>query len=170
LIEKLPENLRAALFDRNYLGGTESISEMENIILHDVQAILANPNLPLPEDDPEYKSLSTLLPVLYKGYEDVAKVDDIILEEDLAFVLVTCQAMFFACLGGLAIIFFGIFRPLLAGLRFEHEKTKRLLYQIPMEAAKQNYPLQILLRGKEAALDLFVQHEIVGMKFTKDGS
>ena len=168
--EKLPDTIKDAMFSHDFMGEKESLNMMENIIIHSSLSILNSPEFPIRNTDEDFIRLQERMPVAYNAYEKVAHADEVILEEEIELVVVTSVVMFFATIGGLALIFFGLFRPLLSGLRFEHEKTKRLLYQIPLECVKQNYPLQILLRGKEAALDMFEQNDVEGIRFTKDGS
>jgi hypothetical protein len=166
---ELDEKLKAIMYDLDWVGNTESLNGMENTVKGNVMNILAEKKFPISQTHPDYISLSIRIPLMYEAYHHAAEIEDQLLADETHFISLISGIMFGAISASLLLIYFFIFQPLLADLRTEHEKAKRLLYQIPLEAVKINFPLQILLRGEDAARDMFLKDEIPGVTQTKDG-
>jgi hypothetical protein len=166
--ERLPEELKDIMFEKHFMHHTESLNQMENTVFQSVNNIMVQ-SVPLAANQTDVDLIEHRFPELYDGYLEAEHIEEELLTEELAYLSMISQVMFAAAVLGLFSIYAGIFRGLLSGLRDEHEKAKRLLYQIPLDSVKVNYPLQVLLRGKAAANEMFMQHEIPGVRITKDG-
>lgn len=144
-----------------------SLDQMVNVLLQNL-ALIDTKSYPLAESDIDYAQLAQRIPLVVSGFGKAAAVNDNLLQSQLGYLSSICVGLFCVTIFGLFISLF-IFKKLLDGLNDEHEKAKRLLLQIPMDAIKTNYPLQILLRGKAAAKEMFTQHDIHGVRITSDG-
>ena len=126
---------------------------------------------PISENDEFRQKVLRLLPEIVRGLKDVAAIEEGLLSNDITNLLIVAVVGFFVALAGVGIVFSIFILPVYKQLQDEHEKSVRMLKLIPVASLKENFPAQVLLRGKPAAREAMMDRveKGLGMKLTEDG-
>ncbi len=147
-----------------------SLEELVQAYFDSIQRVLETPP-PVSENDEFRQKALRYLPEIIRGMREVVVIEEDLLGGDIENLLIVAVIGFFVAIAGIAIVFATMIVPIYKQLKDEHEKSVRMLKLIPVASLKENFPAQVLLRGKPAAREAMIDRveKGLGMKLTEDG-